>query len=406
MADDNILSLLEIAGLVYRQRTGALSPGEQATLETWLAADPANRALFDELSRQDWIDESLTGLDLAAPSRDALYASVTRVYQALGMETPVVPMVNRDYHIPRRLIGRRVAAAAIIVIASTGAYLGFFRRPRVVEQSETVSLKNDVPAPTGTKTTLTLGSGQTIILDSVQYGNLTRQGNTQVAKLKNNQLAYEPSTEPTATVVYNTLSTAKGGQTLVTLADGTKVWLNALSSLHYPTAFTVSTRDVELTGEAYFEVAHHAGQPFRVHAGKTLVEDIGTRFDVNAYSDEPDLKTTLLQGAVRVDGRVLVPGEQAAVDKGGQLQVQKGIDPDEVLGWKNGEFVFNRLDMAAILRQVGRWYDVDIVNPGQMTHRSFSGIVSRNSNLSEVMKILEQAGIRFRIEGKKIILLP
>jgi transmembrane sensor len=402
MADDNILSLLEIAGLVYRQRTGGLSAGEQTTLEDWLAADPANRALLNEISRQDWIEEPLTGLDPAA-----LRVSVARVYQALGMETPVVPMVNRGRRIYFRSIGRRVTAAAIIVIVATGVWLGFFRKPRqAVEPPAVSSFKHDIPAPTGAKTTLTLASGQTIVLDSVQNGNLAREGNIQVAKLKNNQLAYQLSTGAATAVGYNTLATAIGGQTLVTLADGTKVWLNALSSLHYPTAFTGSTRDVMLTGEAYFEVAHHAGQPFRVHAGNTVVEDIGTRFDVNAYADEPDLKTTLLQGAVRVDGRILVPGEQAAVDKGGQLQVQKDIDPDEVLAWKNGEFIFNRLDMAAILRQVSRWYDVEIVNPGQIVPRTFSGIVSRNSNLSEVMKILEQAGIRFRIEGKKIILLP
>ncbi|HVU94329.1 MAG TPA: FecR domain-containing protein [Puia sp.] len=399
MADDNIPSLLDIAGLIYRRRTGSLSPAEQSALETWMVADPANRALVDQLSRQDWIEESLKDLDPVA-----LQASVARVYKALGMKTTTLRPVGRAGRIRLLSINRRFAAAAILIlVAATGAYWGFFRKPRQVA-SPMATLVNDVPPPTGTKTTLTLAGGKTIILDSVQNGDLARQGNTQVAKLTDNQLTYQPSTEPPTAVVYNTLSTAKGGQTIVTLADGTKVWLNALSSLRYPTAFTASTRDVTLTGEAYFEVAHNAGGPFRVHAGRTTVEDIGTRFNVNAYADEPDLRTTLLQGAVRVDGRILAPGEQAAIDKTGQWHIQKDIDPDEVLAWKNGEFVFNRLDMASILRQVGRWYDVEIVDPGPVASRSFSGIISRKSNLSEVMKILERAGIRFRIEGKKMIL--
>jgi transmembrane sensor len=404
MAEDNILSLLDIAGLIYRQRSGTLTPIERTALDVWLA-DPANRALADELSRQEWVDDNLAALD-----PEALRASAARVYQALGMETPVIPIHRRgpgQHRSPVRRIVRWTAAAAVITAIATGAYLSYFRQhqPNLVQTAP--ALNNDLPAPTGTKTTLILANGQQLILDSLATGALAQQGNARVSKLDPHQLAYNTvgAKAKSIEVFYNTLSTARGGQTQVTLADGTKVWLNALSSLRFPTAFTGATREVELTGEAYFEVAHVNGQPFRVHAGKTLVEDIGTRFDVNAYADEPDLTATLLQGAVRVNGQTLAPGEQAAVTEAGQLSLRKGIDPDAVLGWKNGEFVFNRLDMAAVLRQVSRWYDVDIVPPAQPVHRTFSGIVSRNGNLADVMKILEGANIRFRLEGRKMILL-
>jgi transmembrane sensor len=295
----------------------------------------------------------------------------------------------------------RLAVAAVLLgLLGTGAWwlVGINRPPATVTVSAT-----DVPPGTN-KAVLTLGNGAKIQLDSGSSGLVAQQGSALVRKLAVGRLTYDLSAAKGGAVLYNTLSTPRGGQYQLVLPDGTKVWLNALSSLRFPTAFTGDSREVELTGEAYFEVAHRDRQPFRVHAGQTLVEDLGTRFDVNAYTDEPDLKTTLLQGAVRVDGRMLAPGEEAAVDKGGQVRIRKDIDPDEVLAWKNGEFVFNRLDMAAILRQVSRWYDVDIVNPTQPVHRTFSGIVSRHSNLSEVMKILEQAGIRFKVEGKKMIL--
>ncbi len=397
MADDNILSLLDIAGLIFRHRSGDLTAIEQTALNVWLTADPAHRALFDELNRRDWVDEELTGLDPVS-----LQVSAARVYQALGMETPVVRLAARR---PVRQITRWAAAVVLIAAVATGAYFGLYRKGQSNLVQTTPVIRHDLPAPVGARTTLTLGNGQQLILDSVATGSLAQQGSARVSKLDPHQLSYHTVGTSATEVVYNTLSTARGGQTMVTLADGTRVWLNALSSLRFPTAFTGAVREVELTGEAYFDVAHNAGQPFRVRVGKTLVEAIGTRFDVNAYTDEPALTTTLLQGAVRVDGELLAPGEQAAVTDDNRVRIRKGVDGDEVIGWMHGDFVFNRLDMSAILRQVGRWYDVEVVPPSRPIHRTFSGIVSRSSNLADVMKILESANIHFRIEGKKMILL-
>jgi len=271
-----------------------------------------------------------------------------------------------------------------------------------------------------------LGNGSTIILDSAHKGALTTQGDAAVIKADSNQLVYHADAAKSSEIVYNMLSTPKGGQFQLGLPDGTKVWLNAASSIRYPTAFIGSERKVEVTGEAYFEVHKNASQPFKVSIpGKEEVEVLGTSFNVNAYPDEPEIKTTLVEGSIKVRGEPLVgvntnkdklsvvlkPGQQAQLvisdntNNGGGLTMVRDADLEEVMAWKRGEFVFNRLDMAAILRQVSRWYDFEVVETGQPVHRAFSGIVSRSSNLSEVMKIFEQAGIRFRIDGKKMTLL-
>lgn len=356
--------------------------------------------------------------------------------QALGMQQPAASEYDRSRWQPmieailrqqgglkqeeRRILSVRqmtrgkwrwAAAAAIVTGIITGGYLLFFDRPgKEVANTENASRINDIPAPTGTKTTLTLAGGKTIFLDSVQNGVLTQQGNVQVSKLANNQLAYNTSTAKTMETVYNTLSTAKGGQTMVVLADGTQVWLDAASSLTYPTAFTGGTRSVTLTGQAYFEVAHRSNQPFVVKVSGTEVKDIGTAFNINAYADEPGARITLVEGAVAVAHQdrqvVLKPGQQARLD-GAQLSVAAGVDVDEVLAWKNGQFQFDNAGTAEIMRQVARWYDVDIRYEGDVLQRHFSGGVSRAANVSALLQVLELTkSVRFRVEGKQIIVQP
>lgn len=356
--------------------------------------------------------------------------------QALGMQQPAASEYDRSRWQPmieailrqqgglkqeeRRILSVRqmtrgkwrwAAAAAIVTGIITGGYLLFFDRPgKEVANTENASRINDIPAPTGTKTTLTLAGGKTIFLDSVQNGVLTQQGNVQVSKLANNQLAYNTSTAKTMETVYNTLSTAKGGQTMVVLADGTQVWLDAASSLTYPTAFTGGTRSVTLTGQAYFEVAHRSNQPFVVKVSGTEVKDIGTAFNINAYADEPGARITLVEGAVAVAHQdrqvVLKPGQQARLD-GAQLSVAAGVDVDEVLAWKNGQFQFDNAGTAEIMQQVARWYDVDVRYEGDVLQRHFSGGVSRAANVSALLQVLELTkSVRFRVEGKQIIVQP
>jgi ferric-dicitrate binding protein FerR (iron transport regulator) len=194
------------------------------------------------------------------------------------------------------------------------------------------------------------------------------------------------------------------------LPDGSRVWLNAASSIRYPTAFSGSRREVEITGEVYLEVAPDARRTFAVHTNGLTIDVLGTSFDVNAYADEAVIRTTLLSGAVKIaDGtreRVLRPGDQAEVSKGGDIKVTDQVDVDQVMGWKDGYFTFNNTDLATVMREISRWYDVDIVYAGKVPDRKFGGAISRNNNASEVLKVLEESKVSFRIEGKKIIVLP
>jgi ferric-dicitrate binding protein FerR (iron transport regulator) len=204
------------------------------------------------------------------------------------------------------------------------------------------------------------------------------------------------------------MSTPKGRQYSLLLGDGSKVWLNAASSIKFPTAFTGSTRVVEITGEAYFEVAHDAAKPFIVSVNDMQVEVLGTHFNINSYSDEPEIKTTLLEGKVRVTRGgsigILKPGQQASVNSANELKIEDA-DVDAVMAWKTGVFDFRSLELPEIMRQIARWYDLDVKYEGEPGHEKFSGIVSRKSNVSQVLKIMESAGVKFRINNKEITVL-
>ncbi|HQW45168.1 MAG TPA: FecR domain-containing protein, partial [Chitinophagaceae bacterium] len=273
---------------------------------------------------------------------------------------------------------------------------------------KTTPEKNDV-APGGNKAILTLADGSTIILDNAANGSLTEQGNTKVIKLDDGQLAYNTLNEKPTEIVYNTISTPRGGQYQLTLADGTKVWLNAASTLRFPATFSGNERKVELTGEGYFEVAKNAAMPFKVSVNNMTVEVLGTHFNINSYSDEASIKTTLLEGAVKVTNgdavQMLSPSNQAQLTADGEIRLNRNVDIEDVVAWKNGIFNFSGTAIENIMRQISRWYDLDVSYEGAISKETFSGVVSRNSNLSQVLKIMEQAGVKFKIEGKKIIVM-
>jgi ferric-dicitrate binding protein FerR (iron transport regulator) len=273
--------------------------------------------------------------------------------------------------------------------------------------------KNDVP-PGGDKAVLTLADGSTIVLDDAQNGNLTQQGNTKVIKL-NGKLAYDPAKAGAGEIVYNTISTPRGGKYQIELPDGTQVWLNAASSLHFPTAFIGRERKVEITGEAYFEVAPltpKGGQkiPFIVSVNGSEIEVLGTHFNVMAYSDEDAVKTTLLEGSVKfVNGNntsLLKPGQQSQLLRNGQVKVVSDVDVENVISWKNGMFQFENADMETVMRQLSRWYDVEVVFKSKKLHDPLHVEIPFNTNLSDALKILEEAGTaKFEIEGKRIIVI-
>ena len=300
----------------------------------------------------------------------------------------------------RRLVRRVMAAAAIVLLL-----VGLSRLWRTYRSEPPAQAPVVVVAPGGNRAVLTLAGGQKILLDSAATGILAVQGNAHVNKLGDGKLAYETGGAPTAPL-YNTLTTPRGGQYQLTLPDGTKVWLNAASSLTYPTVFTGDNRAVEMTGEAYFEVAHDKKHPFTVKAGGQTIEDIGTQFNVNAYTDEPAQVTTLLEGAVKVGGHLLRPGEKATVTGGGVIDVTKG-DPEGAVAWKNGLFDFTDAGLQTVMRQLSRWYNVDVTYEGNIPSRQFTGMIGRSLTLNQVLKGLAKERVHYQIEeGNRLIITP
>lgn len=304
------------------------------------------------------------------------------------------------------------AAAAVLVLAA-GAWW-FMNRDETKKSSQAVAAHPHDIAPGGDKALLTLADGTRVILDTANNGAISRQGNVTVIKL-NGQLAYNKEGAASKEVLFNTITTPRGGQYQLILADGTKVWLNAASSLRYPTTFAGNERSVELTGEGYFEVVHDAKKPFHVKfytasgdAGDVQV--LGTHFNINSYDDEPNIKTTLLEGRVMVTRQdkqaYLSPGQQAIVRRGEEtIRVDNDVNTEEAIAWKNGLFIFNNTPLDAIMRQIGRWYNVDVVYQDKIPQETFNGAITRNTNLSEVLKVLEYTNIRFTVDGNTITVL-
>ncbi|MES2276121.1 MAG: FecR family protein [Bacteroidota bacterium] len=333
------------------------------------------------------------------------------------------PHINSEQQIrikPSYSIIRWMAAAVALLGISFVAYMLYHQpvvqQPALVKTQQPKPLKNDA-LPGGNKAILTLANGARIILDSARKGKLAQQGNTVIGKTANGQIVYDatkmpatPANNPDA-IALNTITTPRGGQYNITLADGTRVWLNAASSLTFPASFTGKERAVTLTGEAYFEVAKNKEMPFKVQVNKMVVQVLGTHFNVMAYTDERKMVTTLLEGSVKINNgareAVLKPGQQAiAAENDNYLKVQQA-NLEEAIAWKNGYFLFDNENIQSIMRKVSRWYNVDITYTGNMQNKDFDGTVSRFKNVTEVLKMLELTGaIHFKVEEGRIIVMP
>ena len=313
----------------------------------------------------------------------------------------------------RRAISlRRIAiAASVIGLLLISVFLlkeKIGKKETAKSETNQQRFKNDV-SPGGDKATLTLADGSTIVLDEAQNGTLAQQGNSKIVK-HDGRLSYDPTNKNSREIVYNTISTPKGGQYQLELPDGSEVWLNATSSIHFPTSFIGTERRIEITGEAYFEIAKNPNMPFIVTVNNAEVQVLGTHFNINAYRDEDDVKTTLLEGSVRFvnDGNtnILKPGQQAQLTKEGTTKVVGNVDVDEVVAWKNGIFDFENAGIETVMRQLSRWYDVEIEYKGK-TDDLFIAEMRRNIKLSDALKALELTGkVKFDIHGKKIIVMP
>lgn len=312
-------------------------------------------------------------------------------------------------------------AASVILLAATAIWLNTGSSSKEISGLKALPVDK---APGKGGAILTLADGRTVVIDSLGNGIVATQGGAQVL-LKNGQLTYtnaasSADVKANSTILYNTLQTPMARQAQFILPDGTKVWLNAASSIKYPVRFDGKTREVEVKGEVYFEVAHNAQKPFRVHFGKVdnnsnpdkegVIEVLGTHFNINAYSDEPLIKTSLLEGSVRVIRNgitgILKPGEQAQIDEENRLKVVRDIDLNEEVAWKNGLFVVRGSDLKTLMRQLARWYDIEVVQEGVFPAKRYGALINRDVNLSDVIKSLEVYGINSTLENGKLILRP
>jgi ferric-dicitrate binding protein FerR (iron transport regulator) len=389
MADRKV----NIDELIVKHLNGELSDNERTWLNEWIDASERNRILFNQLTDKNWLVTEINSL--------YEFDQETVWKKILERSTPhVIPMSR----------GRRwwkyIAAASIILMLGTGAYFVFFKsKPAIIGNPVAT---NNVDAPKNTRASITLADGTKIYLDSAENGTLATQGSVKLEKTGEGEVSYSGASNE---ITYNTLTNPRGSKVVsLTLNDGTKVWLNSESSLIYPTSFSGNTREVEITGEAYFEVAHNANKPFHVKKGATDVTVLGTHFNVNAYDDEDALKVTLLEGSVKVTSSssqvssVIKPGEQAIV--GNDIKVSKDVDVDQVMAWKDGFFQFDHTDTKNMLRQLARWYDVEVQYEGVITNKQFGGRINRELSLSEVLGMLKSSGVNFKIDGKKLIVMP
>lgn len=360
--------------------------------------------------------EELFAYIAARPDDAALQGFMETTYQHMPPSEPL-PEVDLDsvYNNiiqpapARRTFPIRYAAAAAVLLAI--ATLGgiWLRSGRADKQQPPMEQQTAAGITPGVnKAVLTLADGTTIPLDSNSQQTLSI-GNASISR-QNGHLVYSDHAGAGA-ANYHTLSTPRGGQFRLTLPDGTRVWLNSASSLRYPTYFTGNERKVELQGQGYFEVAQNAGQPFKVTINDMEVQVLGTGFDIMAYQDEATINTTLVEGAVQVKQgattRLLKPGQQAVLNQASHALSVQEADVQKIIAWKNGLFVFNNMTLTAILREVARWYDVEIVYTVTPSAELYGGGISRNLELSGVLDLLEANGSNhFRIEGRKVIVLP
>jgi transmembrane sensor len=299
-----------------------------------------------------------------------------------------------------------IAATLIGLLSLGGLWYWGKAKPKPPVASIKSQYSNDVQ-PARNHALLTLANGKVIDLDTTTAAALKE---VNLVKSRNGEFEFRKSGDDTA-VVYNTISAPRGGAFPFVLEDGTKVWLNAASSLRFPTVFRGGTRQVILDGEAYFEVAGNAGRDFRVNAQGMQVQVLGTHFDINAYSDESSIKTTLLEGSVRVvQGGVnslLKPGEQARLTSDGSFHVVSSPDTvDLAMAWRNGYFSFDRDNIQTVMRQIARWYDVNVHYEGPVTPAIFGGDLERDLTLVQVLQILEKSQVHFRLKGKELTVLP
>ncbi len=377
-----------IAVLLYKALEGKLSDDENGELERWRREHREHEAFFEQL-----FDEKNLSANIRLHHPENRKELERRILEKIEskLSFKIVPFFKRSFF-------RVAVAACITLLMMAGGYLLFLNKQK--SQTTVAQLTSDIKAPDKSKATITLGDGRTVSIDSLTSFD---QANVEVRKTVDGQIAYSGTgTE----VVFNTLSNPRGSKVIdLVLNDGSHVWLNAGSSVTYPVAFIGKDRKVTISGEAYFEVKKD-NRTFLVSKGEMNVQVLGTHFNVNAYEDEQNTRVTLLEGSVNVNGTIIKPGQQALRQAQGDIEVVNNVNLEQVMAWKNGTFSFSSADIKTIMREIARWYDVDVSYAGTITEK-FRVDINRNTNVSTVFKILEETGkVHFKIEGKKITVSP
>jgi ferric-dicitrate binding protein FerR (iron transport regulator) len=377
-----------IAQLISGFLKDDLSEKERDELDDWVNASMSNQRLFEELTDKKNIDKWLNWKK-RLKVEEALQRVRAKIHDAPEKPTSLI-----------KLLLPYISVAALLTLIITSVIILKNDHPKKMV-ANTNTLIHDI-APGTDQATLTLGDGKKILLDRVKNGGIANEDNSLIVKNDSGKISYGASANTPKEILYNILSTPKGGQFQLVLPDGSKVWLNAASSLKYPTSFTGEKRQVELTGEGYFEVAKDAAHPFLVTANGTTTEVLGTHFNINAYPDEATINITLAEGSVRVNSALTIrPGEQAQVDATGKI-IRTTADIRTITGWKDGEFVFTNTPVKEVMLQVARWYDATISYTDNVSEH-FNTTISRNVPVSKLLHLLEATGsVHFSVEKKNI----
>lgn len=374
---------------------------------------------MDKNRVDELLQRYISGLASAEEKQELLFWYRTEGYQDAvfpddeeAVERRMLLRLNKEIAGPQKRnfsLLRWMSAAAILIFAAIGGYSVFHWANKPTQVVQNLPKKNSV-LPGSNKAVLTLSGGRKIELTGARNGELAKQGNVVITKAADGQVVYNTTDKATAAITYNTISTPNGGQYQVVLPDGTQVWLNAASSITYPTAFVGRERLVQLSGEAYFEVTKNPVKPFKVNVnGKQQVEVLGTHFDIEGYPDDNNIKTTLLEGSVKLAYKnkmtLLKPGQMGINDFGGSFAIQKA-DVEEVMAWKKGLFVFNDENIKDAMKKAARWYDVDVEYRGNILKKRLGGTVSRYKNITDLLDNITKTGtIHYKLEGRRVILM-
>jgi ferric-dicitrate binding protein FerR (iron transport regulator) len=385
--------------LFNRLLEGELSPQDTEAVIAWLGSKDLDPATAEMIMKQ--LQQSVAQHEISPEISAALEARLPHILKQ-PKEKPA--SIFRTTWI-------RYAAAVVIALISVFFFLIYKQQATTKRGGITnTPLKFEV-APGKDGAILTLDDGSTVVLDSIGNGVVATQNGSKVL-LKNGQLVYNKDGSAAGSVTYNTMSTPKGRQFRLVLQDGTKVWLNAASSIRYPTVFTGKERKVEVTGEVYFEVTKNAKAPFHVKINdQTAIEVLGTHFNINSYTNESNINTTLLEGSVRVingsDKVIIKPGQQAQVGKASKIKIVNDVNVDKVMAWKDGKFNFQDATLEEVMRQLERWYDIEVVYEKGVPPFEFIGNMGRDLTLSEVLRGLEMSKVHFRMEeNRRVVVMP